>query len=146
MSPPLPVTPSRNGVDYKVLIKGAKRHESLARRAPPTEYSRFQREWHITNDPCPFPHLSPLLSVCAESRKLQPSVDPCCSNPLRKKNKKQNCKELYGGNPARYLRGRMIPPPSPTYPDQIPSGRSHFGGKDLSLLITAPASHRRHRR
>lgn len=60
--------------------------------------------------------------------------------------KKQNCKDLYGGTLPGTLGGEWSPPPSPTYPDQIPSGRSHFGGKDLSLLIMAPASHRRHRR
>lgn len=64
----------------------------------------------------------------------------------QKKKQKTKLLRVVRGNPARYRRGRMIPSSSPTHPNQIPSGRSHFGGKDLSLLITAPASHRRHRR
>lgn len=67
------------------------------------EYARFQRDWHDTNDPCPFPFIFGARSVY-ETPQITALVDPRCSNP------QENCEGLYGEPCQLPLGGRMISP------------------------------------
>lgn len=81
-----------NGVAYKVLIKTRSAMNHLDTVIFPTvcvEYARFQRDWHDTNDPCPFPFIFAARSVY-ETPQITALVDPRCSNP------QENCEGLYG--------------------------------------------------